>query len=424
MEETDVVICFLRNRGEVLVLRRSDAISSYAGRWGTVAGHAEGDSDAAAHEEIGEETGLADAVSLVRASDPFTVVDEDLGMCWIVHPYLFDCDSRAVETNDETSEFEWMSPTEILCRETVPDLWKSYERVAPTVENVREDTKHGSAWLSMRALEILRDRAGVLATSEDGPTEDESGWGALATLADDLRGVRPSMTVVTNRINQAMANASERTPEAVERAAREGIERAHDADETAAREAVELVGNTVLTLSRSGTVLEVLRRTNVAVIVCESRPAREGVGVAEQLADETRVTLAVDASAAHLLAERPVDAVLVGADTVFPDGSVLNKVGTRSIALAAAREDVPVYAVTAADKIHTDCEAAFEDGDRTAVYDGEADIEVANPTFDRTPAELVTVVTERGPLTLEEIKATAEKLRGFAAWSREPPNSG
>jgi translation initiation factor 2B subunit (eIF-2B alpha/beta/delta family) len=413
---THIVTCFLRNRGEILLFRRSDNVGSYSGQWGAVAGHAEGDPDGAAREEIREESGLGDAVSFVHAGEPFDVEDGDTH--WIVHPYLFDSDSRAVETNYETTEFEWASPTEIRRRETVPDLWKSYEHVAPTVDTVKADTDHGSAWLSVRALEVLRDHAGVLATTD----ADGDGWDDLAALAADLRAARPSMTVIGNRINRAMADANDdRTPAAVERTAMENIERALDADAAAAHEAADLLDKTVLTLSRSGTVLDALHQAETEeIVVAESRPAREGVGVAEELAADCTVTLAVDAAAAHVLAERPVTAVLVGADTILPDGSVLNKVGTRAIAIAAAHEDVPVYAVAATDKISTDDEADFADGNRAAVYDGDSDVDVTNPTFDRTPPEFVTVVTEDGPLDPERVADHADELRTLASWSQEP----
>ncbi|HET7324865.1 MAG TPA: NUDIX domain-containing protein [Halococcus sp.] len=414
MEETHVVTCFLRNRGEVLLFRRSDEVGSYSGQWGAVAGHAEGDPDRAAREEIREESGLGGAVSLVRQGEPFAVEDGDTR--WTVHPYLFDCESREVETNCETTEFEWVSPTEIRRRETVPDLWKSYERVASTVETVKADTDHGSAWLSVRALSVLRDRAGVLATT------DEDGWNDLAALATDLRAARPSMTVIENRINRTMAEANDdRTPEAVESAARVGIERALDADTEAAYEAADLLGETVLTLSRSGTVLDALRQADIEeIVIAESRPAREGVGVAEELAAERNVTLAVDAAVSHLLTERPIETVLVGADTVLPNGSVLNKVGTRGTAIAASYEGIPTYAVAASDKISIDAEAAFEDGSREAVYDGESAIEVANPTFDLTPPAFVTVVTEDGRLDSTAIADRADELRALASWSNEP----
>ncbi|MFC4551390.1 MULTISPECIES: NUDIX domain-containing protein [Halorussus] len=415
MDETHVVTCFLRNRGEVLLLRRSEEVGSYAGLWGGVAGHAEGNPDVAAREEIAEETGLLDACTLAREGVTFEFADEDLGTRWVVHPYLFDCERRDAEVDWETAEFEWVHPTEILRRESVPQLWTSYSRVAPSVSQVAEDTEHGSAYLSVRALEVLRDRAGSFAVQGSG------GWSPLVALADALREARPSMAALGNRVDRAMAEASERRiPEAVERAAREGIERAYRADEAAAENAAaEIRGETVLTLSRSGTVLDALGGAE-HVFVAESRPAREGVGVAEELARECRVTIHTDAAVAHVLATEDVDAVVVGADAVLPDGRVVNKTGTRAAASAAAREGVPVYAVAAADKIRTDGAVHLEAGDPEAVYDGDAAVEVLNPTFDATPADLVSgVITERGVLDEEEISAVVSELRGLSGWRED-----
>lgn len=408
------VACFLRDRGKILLIRDGDGIDPNIDRWSSLINNADDDPDEAAHAAIRERT-VDDAISLVRAGKPFTVeVDQETR--WRIYPYLFDCDSRTVETNDETTEFEWTSPAEIHRRETIPDLWKAYDRVAPTIETIREDGDHGSAWLSVRALEVLRDRAGVLATTDG---DEADGWDDLAALARDLRMTRPSMTAIENRVNRAMAEVNARTPTAVEESARQGIQRALDADSRAASEAATMLSGTVLTFSRSGTVLEALREATVErVIVAESRPAREGVGVAETLAsdDGFRVTLAVDAAAAHVLAEHAVDSVLVGADTILPDGSVMNKVGTRAVAIAAAREEVPVHAVAAGDKIATDGDARFEPGDPEAVYDGDADIEVLNPTFDRTPADVIAVITEDGALSPTMIGEYAERLAGLASW--------
>ncbi|EMA42307.1 initiation factor 2B related protein [Halococcus morrhuae DSM 1307] len=410
------VACFLRDRGKILLIRDGDGIDPNIDRLSSLINNADDDPDEAAHAAIRERT-VDDAISLVRAGKPFTVeVGQETR--WRIYPYLFDCDSWAVETNDETTaEFAWVSPAEIHHRETVPDLWKAYDHVAPTIKTIREDGDHGSTWLSVRALAVLRDRASVLATTDG---DEADGWDDLAALARDLRMTRPSMTAIENRVDRAMAEVNARTPTAVEESARQGIQWALDADSRAASEAAARLSGTVLTLSRSGTVLEALREATVErVIVAESRPAREGVGVAETLAsdDGFRVTLAVDAAAAHVLAEHAVDSVLVGADTILPDGSVMNKVGTRAVAIAAAREEVPVHAVAAGDKIATDGDARFEPSDPEAVYDGDADIEVLNPTFDRTPADVITVVTEDGALSPTMIGEYAERLAGLAAWT-------
>lgn len=418
MDDVEVVTCFLRNRGDVLLVRRSDAVSSYRELWGAVAGHAEGDPDGAAREEILEETRLLDEVELVRTGDPFPVEDDERSTRWVVHPYLFNCASRDVTTNYETAEYEWTSPTEILRRETVPDLWESYRRVRPTVETVYMDRDHGSAYLSLRALEVLRDHAAERTEAAERASGGAVDWASLSALACDLLAARQGMAVVRNRVNRAMSAASaDCTAAAVERAATAGIVHAVEADDSAARVAAKRLSGTVLTLSRSGTALAALQRADLdAALVVESRPGREGVGVAETLAGEVPTTLIPDAGVAHAVAVRDVDAVVFGADTVLPDGGVVNKVGTRSVALAAAREGIPAYSITAQDKVATDDEVDLDHLDRHEVYCGEADLEVLAPTFDVTPADLVAIVTEAGALSPDEVTALAKEHRELATW--------
>jgi translation initiation factor 2B subunit (eIF-2B alpha/beta/delta family) len=415
MSETHVVTCFLRNRSEVLLLQRSESVGSYTGQWGAVAGHAEGDPDELAHQEIEEETGLEDHVGLVRAGDPFSVEDDDLDTEWVVHPYLFDCDSRAVEPNEETAEYEWVSPVEILHRETVPDLWKSYEQVAPTVDSIADDHEHGSAYLSIRALEVLRDAAEIR------DHENTLTWDSVPALARELRDVRPSMTVIGNRVNRLMYEADS-DPNRVLPTAESEIERALTAGEASAATAADQLAAesaSVLTLSRSGTVHETLERIDPQEIyVAESRPGREGVSVAETFAETTDVILVPDAAIAHTLSAASIDAVLVGADTVLADGRVVNKVGTRMTALAAAHEDVPVYVVAAADKIRpeTTGDPDLEPNEPSTVYDGDAALDVLAPTFDVTPADRVTVITENGPQSNDDVWEVSDRYSEYADW--------
>jgi ribose 1,5-bisphosphate isomerase len=426
MAPTPVVTCFLRHRDDVCLLRRSDAVGSYPGRWGAVAGHVardgrdrtdpDRDPPAAARAEVAEETGLLDACTLVRAGGPF-VVEEPAHGPWRVHPFLFDCDRRDATTNEETTRTDWVRPTEILRRETVPDLWGSYDRVRPTVGTVRADRDHGSAYCSLRALDVLRDRAGELAAGDDGPSEDP--WTELAALARDLLAARPDMAALHTRVDRAMAGAHARTPAAVEASAQAAIGDALDADDGAAAVAADRVDGTVLTLSRSGTVLAALRRADPdAVVVATSTPGGEGVDVAETLAGAGHdVTLVADAAVAHRLAAGDVDAVVVGADAVLPDGGVVNKVGTRGTALAATREGVPVYAVAARDKVRPEADPDLGAADPTAVYDGAADLRVETPLFDVTPPALVdAVLTEDGGLSTDDVAAVADDHRALAGW--------
>jgi translation initiation factor 2B subunit (eIF-2B alpha/beta/delta family) len=415
MERRAVVTCFCRHDGAILLLRRSAAVGSYHGKWGCVAGRAEGDPTAAARREIDDETGLTDGeVSLVRRGEPFTVEDADRGTQWVVHPFLFDATTRDIEPNWETSEYAWVAPAAICHRETVPDLWTSYDRVRPTVDTVESDRDHGSAYVSVRALEVLRDEAALVAETGDG------GWERVGETARALLAARPSMSVVHNRINRVMYAASDRkTVRAVEHAATTAIARAVNADRRAAERAAERVENArVATLSRSGTVLAALQRGRPdAVLVATSQPGGEGVGVAETLAETAEVTLTSDAAFAHALAEFDADALVVGADTVLADGRVVNKVGTRSGALAASFEGMSVIVVAAADKLSPEGSVDAGERDPAELYDGDAALSVQNPTFDTTPPNRIdAVVTERGVLDAATVRETAARHREYADW--------
>ena len=460
-----VVTCFLRHEAEILLTRRSDAVGTYRGRWAGVSGYVEGDPAEAvddARREIREEVGRTDA-RLVAAGEPLDVVDGDRE--WTVHPFLFDLPDREIDPNEELAATEWVPATAMLDRETVPGLWTAYRRVGPTVETVETDTDHGAAALSVRALEALRDVAGEAAADEAVAGEaaaepvadevsaaeqsgdagagdaDRDGWRRVARTARELREARPGMVAVATRIDAAMASAA-RTPGAVHRAALDRIEAALRADDATASAAAALLSrdDAVATLSRSGTVAATLDRSRSAVLVGESRPAREGVGVAERLvARGLDVTLTTDAALPALVdcaagdgattadlgldeASLPpgydgVDAVLVGADAVLADGRVVNKTGTRALSLAADRAGVPVYVVAARAKIRPDEAIHGEATDPAPVYDGEASIRVASPRFDVTPADCVTaVVTEDGPLDVEALSAVANEHRDRARW--------
>ena len=408
MPHAHVATCFLRDpsTGRVLLTRRSDAVGTYAGRWAGVSGYVEGDPGDAlddARREIREETRL-DA-ELVRGGDPVDVVDGDHE--WTVHPFLFDA-SGTPTPNEELAETEWVHATAMLDRETFPGLWAAYRRVGPTAEVVESDHEHGSSWLSLRALETLRDEAG-----------DADGYERVADAARRLRDARPSMAVVANRVNRVLAEA-DRTPASVRTRAERAVDAAAASDDRAAATAADLLADAdrVATLSRSETVREALSRLDCSVLVGESRPAREGVAVAESLAADRDVTLTTDAALPGL----GFDAVLVGADAVLPDGSVVNKVGTYPLALATARADVPCYVVTARDKVCVDESVHAEPGPAADVYDGEAPLSVANPTFERVPADLVCVVTEDGPLDAEAVADTAADHREAAAWDGDLSN--
>lgn len=419
MEERSVVTGFLRNQGEILLLRRSEQVGTYSGRWAGVAGHVETEPRESIATEISEETGIdPDQYRLVASGDPFVVEDAPQEIRWLVHPFLFDCPTRAVKLDWEHTASEWVPATEILHRETVPKLWRSYDAVRPTVETVETDRSAGSATLSVRALEVLRDEAAILAAGRGSEFE------SIEAVGTRLLEARPAMVVIRNRINRAMHAALNHgdgsdPAGAVERSAHHEISDAIDADRRAASAlAKRLDGKRIGTLSRSGTVLQALKSAEpAAVLVAESRPGAEGVSVAEQLATETDPTLTSDAAFPGKLREWEADLLVVGADSIHPDGAVWNKVGTMPAAVTASHAEIPVVVVASIDKVATTATRDQETRPATELYDGDASIRVSNPVFERTPPEAIeTVVTERGAINRDQFAAIVAEHEGNRRW--------
>jgi len=109
-----------------------------------------------------------------------------------------------------------------------------------------------------------------------------------------------------------------------------------------------------VTLSRSRSVLWALEARkgsprSVIVNVLESLPGGEGRIFAKELR-RGGLAARVIPDAEGLVEVMAADLLLIGADAVFSDGSVVHKVGTRALAGAAARAGVPVVVVAGRSK--------------------------------------------------------------------------
>ncbi|MFB6284371.1 MAG: hypothetical protein ABEK59_10640 [Halobacteria archaeon] len=478
-EERHVVTAVMRNGSKVLFLRRSEDVGSYTGRWSMVSGHIddhlygdeldggleatenregvatvtdrvcdpdESDVKTAAENEIREELGIiSEKLEHVKTGESFEVLDEDTGVRWIIHPILYETELTEFDLNYENTDWVYRHPTAIFDLDTVPKLWTSYEKVAPTVETVETDRRHGSSYLSIRALEVLRDGAA------------KEGIDELRRKAESLVEARPSMQVLANRVNRLMYRAfrdgddedSGTDKEKLLDLAVEELERVHSADSDAASNAAEFLDDVVFTLSRSQTVTETLERACELrrIYVSKSCPGDEGVDVAGSLARnpdvDGEVTLVPDSAAAWVASK--ADALLVGADTVLPDGRVVNKVGTYPASSVAQEKGCDVYVVTSRDKIYPwrdDASGTVEDGNlerEMAEADDVLDItlepglggenceregkkrmdgfSVESPMFETVPAENISgVVTENGVIDEDDIKEVSREFWTYSDW--------
>ncbi|MDD5307626.1 MAG: NUDIX domain-containing protein [Deltaproteobacteria bacterium] len=128
-----VITAFLTRCGEVLLLKRSQRVGTYQGRWSGVSGHLEsGDALAQAWIELGEELGVGPAQAVLETrGEPVLVRDEASGRSYLVHPFRFALSQDARPRLDwENVEMRWLPPSEIPSLPTVPGLVEVWERVA------------------------------------------------------------------------------------------------------------------------------------------------------------------------------------------------------------------------------------------------------------------------------------------------------
>ncbi len=281
---------------------------------------------------------------------------------------------------------------------------------------------------------LVRQRAAeasaYLATSR--PTAVNLFW-ALRRLADRLNSIDDGATAGTIR-DQLLDEA--RT--------------IHDEDRRTCREigshGVRLLGDRLtgvlthcnaggLATSEYGTALSIFFTAQdeglpLHVFVDETRPLLQGARLTawELRQRDIPATLICDSMAAQVMKEGRVHAVVTGADRIAANGDSANKIGTYSLAVLARHHDIPFYiaaprstfdlSIADGGQIPIEQRAAGEITNGFGLATAPAGIDVYNPAFDVTPAELITaIITETGVIE----RPTADNIkRHFGLANRVP----
>ena len=145
------------------------------------------------------------------------------------------------------------------------------------------------------------------------------------------------------------------------------------------------------------------------VFADETRPLLQGSRITayELKKNGIPVTVICDNMAAAVMQEGSVAAVLVGTDRVAANGDVANKIGTLGVAILARHFNIPFLVAAPTSSIDlslaTGAQIPIEQRDGREVSEGlgkataPPDVDIYNPAFDVTPADLVTaIITEHG----------------------------
>lgn len=434
MKQTSVVTVFLCHKGKVCLVRRSSNVRTHKGRWSGISGYLEGDPNEHFMVELQEETSLTSyEYTLVRQAKPLVIHDDRDEQLWCVHPFLCEIhDPKMIRLDWENTELEWIEPEEMQNRDTVPGLWEVYETVSRSPlekevndfqHQIRHDRDSGARQIAICALDFLK---GVCETTNAASTR---------TILDDIEFVckqlgtiRPSMAIISTTLELLFRDicsvrsldskaALKKIPRIIENHRKEMDLSA----ELAVRHIRDILkeGSAVLVHSYSSSInaaLNILKEKDCSLVVTESRPCLEGRRTA-RIASEIglRVILVTDALAAHAL--QGVDTVLLGVDSIEQDGSVINKAGSRQIAVAAHAAGIKVYYLGEMRKICIHEEPVeLEEHDSEEVWeDAPAGILVRNVYFDRTaPRYISGIILEKDIVEPYQIKKIASSLGAFS----------
>lgn len=183
-----------------------------------------------------------------------------------------------------------------------------------------------------------------------------------------------------------------------------------------------------LATSEYGTALAMIYAAHdagksVHVFADETRPLLQGARLTawELQQHGIDVTVICDSTAAQVMREGRVHAVVTGADRIAANGDTANKIGTYSLAILARAHNIPFYVVAptstfdltlrSGDSIPIESRAAEEVSHgfgKKTVPDG---VSIYNPAFDVTPASLIhAIVCEWGIIRPVTAKAIAQMV--------------
>ena len=219
------------------------------------------------------------------------------------------------------------------------------------LDEIATDYHTGASQLAKRCLDGI-SRCGQVMPAQSA----EELLQRITQLIDELENCRPSMLVIANQmrhLNTRIVALPQQALSDVRTSVQTICQNLIDEHALTIKKTMfnmlDLIveGETLLVHSDSSLIRQILSAAagkNVRVVVTESRPGGEAQSLARLLYDK-QIPVSMVCDSQCMLAMEYADRVMVGADSVAADGSIINKVGTHPLALAAAASNRPLYVV-------------------------------------------------------------------------------
>jgi ribose 1,5-bisphosphate isomerase len=264
----------------------------------------------------------------------------------------------------------------------------------------------------------------------------------MEIYANQLAFARPDEPLNQNLVNFIMAKLEKNRSKDVknkiagfQRSCQEALDLIAKNEESITENGIDLVRKIykkkkkpvlIFTHCNSSSVAKILigahkAKIKIKVYDSETRPRYQGRIMAKNLMKNgIDVTMMTDSAAPFVISRNDpdkidIDLVIIGADVIGLDGSVLNKIGSYSLALAAKNSGIPFYSAASLLKVRKDIESYreidIEKRDPTELWQKSLKgIKVINYAFDTVPPEYISgLITEFGVLKTKNVKKMAIK---------------
>lgn len=166
-----------------------------------------------------------------------------------------------------------------------------------------------------------------------------------------------------------------------------------------------------------GLILAKRKNKKFEVFVDETRPLFQGRITAKNLLkNKIPTTLVVDAAADFLISrysgrDLMMTKIIIGADAILEDGSVINKIGSFGIGLSAFFEKIPLYVSASLLKFTKNSWIKIEKRSPKEIWqDAPKNLKIINFAFDIVPAKFIKgIICEEGIFLPKEIKKIIKK---------------
>jgi len=306
---------------------------------------------------------------------------------------------------------------------TSDDSVESYvNNMVLKIKNIELQGANDIAEGGVRALRYVAEKS--TATNRKAFLEE------LCGAADRLKEARPTEPALRNTIN-SIVNCTDRyelkgmdnVRKYAIRQADRFLKELSEVIETISKIGSEEIrdNDVIVTHCHSEHVVELLKaakekRKQFRVIVTETRPLMQGLITAKELSEAgIDTTYIIDSAVATVMKQSTK--MIVGADAILADGSIVNKIGTYAMALLAQQFQTPVY--VAAETLKFDpvtimgAAEPIEERSPEEITDPQEikRVHIKNPAFDVTPAELIdALITEKGIMRPGLLRENVENI--------------